>query len=99
VELRAARIAGPSRLRRPVPVCLREQAKALLTEAGYDAKHPLRYTLMIPGAEPLLTTVATIMKAQYAKLGVEVTVEILDRSIFLRRVTRDHNWDQLLQVR
>jgi hypothetical protein len=54
---------------------------------------------MIPGAEPLLTTVATIMKAQYAKFGVEVTVEILDRSIFLRRVTRDHNWDQLLQVR
>jgi ABC-type transport system substrate-binding protein len=25
-----------------------EKAKALLTEAGYDAKHPRRYTLMIP---------------------------------------------------
>jgi ABC-type transport system substrate-binding protein len=57
-----------------------EQAKALLTEAGHDAKHPLRYTLVIPGAEPLLATVATIMKSQYAILGVEVKVEILDRS-------------------
>ncbi|MGH8068280.1 MAG: hypothetical protein ACRERE_24220 [Candidatus Entotheonellia bacterium] len=88
---------GPSRLRRPVPLCP-EQAKALLTGAGYNAKHPLRYTLMIPGAAPLLATVATIMKVQYATLGVEVTVEILDRSIFLRRLTRDRNWDQLLQV-
>jgi peptide/nickel transport system substrate-binding protein len=75
-----------------------EQAKALLTEAGYNAKHPLRYTLLIPGAEPLLATVAIIMKAQYAALGVEVTVEILDRLIFLRRVTRERDWDQLLQV-
>jgi peptide/nickel transport system substrate-binding protein len=75
-----------------------EQAKALLLEAGYDAAHPLRYTLIIPGANPLLATVATIMKAQYAQLGVQVTVEILDRSIFQRRVTRDRDWDQLLQV-
>jgi ABC-type transport system substrate-binding protein len=60
--------------------------------------HPLRYTLMIPGTEPLLATVAIIMKAQYATLGVEVTVEILDRSIFLGRVTRGRDWDQLLQV-
>jgi hypothetical protein len=38
------------------------------------------------------------MKAQYAKLGVRVTVEALDRPIFLRRVTRDCDWDQLLQA-
>jgi hypothetical protein len=38
------------------------------------------------------------MKAQYAALGVEVTVEALDRSIFLRRVTRDRDWDQRLHV-
>jgi hypothetical protein len=42
--------------------------------------------------------VATVMKAQYAKLGVRVTVEALDRPIFLRRVTRDCDWGQLLQA-
>ena len=52
-----------------------EKAKALLKEAGYDAQNPLRYTLMTHGAEASLPTIATIMKTQYAKLGVEVTVE------------------------
>jgi hypothetical protein len=31
-------------------------------------------------------------------LGVEVTVEVLDRPIFLRRLTRDRDWDQLLNL-
>jgi peptide/nickel transport system substrate-binding protein len=73
-----------------------EKAKALLKEAGYDEKNPLRYALMTHGAEAALPTAATIMKAQYAKLGVDVTVEIIDRPIFLRRLTRDRDWDQLL---
>jgi ABC-type transport system substrate-binding protein len=32
----------------------------------------------------------------YAKIGVEVTVEVLDRPIFLRCLTRDRNWDQVV---
>jgi ABC-type transport system substrate-binding protein len=36
------------------------------------------------------------MKTQYAKIGVEVTVEVLDRPIFLRRLTRDRDWDQVV---
>ena len=70
-----------------------EKAKALLQEAGYDAQNPLRYTLMTHGAEAALPNAATIMKAQYAKLGVEVTVEIIDRPIFLQRLTRTRDWD------
>jgi ABC-type transport system substrate-binding protein len=73
-----------------------EKARALLKEAGYDEKNPLRYTLMTHAAEAALPTVATIMKTQYAKLGVEVTVEVIDRPIFLRRLTRDRDWDQLI---
>jgi ABC-type transport system substrate-binding protein len=75
-----------------------EKAKALLKEAGYDAKNPLRYTLMTHAAEASLPMIATIMKTQYAKLGVEVTVEVLDRPIFLWRLTRERDWDQLLNV-
>jgi peptide/nickel transport system substrate-binding protein len=73
-----------------------EKAKALLKEVGYDAENPLRYTLMTHGAEAALPATATIMKTQYAKLGVEVTVEIIDRPIFLQRLTRTRDWDQLL---
>jgi ABC-type transport system substrate-binding protein len=73
-----------------------EKARALLKEAGYDEKNPLRYTLMTHSAEVSLPTIATIMKTQLAQIGVEVTVEVLDRPVFLRRLTRDRDWEQVL---
>jgi ABC-type transport system substrate-binding protein len=73
-----------------------EKAQALLKEAGYDDKNPLRYTIMTHAAEAALPTIATIMKTQYAKLGVDATVEVIDRPIFLRRLVTDRDWDQLL---
>jgi peptide/nickel transport system substrate-binding protein len=75
-----------------------EKAKALLKEAGYDEKNPLRYTIMTHGAEAALPTVATIIKTQLAKTGVEVTVEVIDRPIFLRRLTTDRDWDQSVNL-
>jgi peptide/nickel transport system substrate-binding protein len=75
-----------------------DKAKTLLKEAGYDEKHPLRYTIMTHNAEAALPTVATIMKTQLAKIGVEVTVEVIDRPIFLRRLTTDRDWDQSVNL-
>jgi len=75
-----------------------EKAKALLKEAGFDQKNPLRYAIMTHGAEAALPTIATIMKTQYAKLGVEVTVDVIDRPIFLRRLTRDRDWEQTVNL-
>ena len=75
-----------------------DKAKALLKEAGYDEKNPLRYSIMTHGAESALPTIATIMKTQLAKIGVEVTVEVIDRPIFLRRQNRDRDWDQNLNL-
>jgi peptide/nickel transport system substrate-binding protein len=72
------------------------RARALLKEAGYDAHNPLRYTLMTHSAEASLPIIATVMKTQLAQIGVEVELEVLDRPIFLRRVTRDRDWDQFL---
>jgi peptide/nickel transport system substrate-binding protein len=75
-----------------------EKAKALLKEAGFDQKNPLRNAIMTHGAEGALPTIATIMKTQYAKLGVEVTVDVIDRPIFLRRLTRDRDWEQTVNL-
>ena len=75
-----------------------EKAKALLKEAGFDDKNPLKYTIMTHSAEPSLPTVATIMKTQMAKIGVEVTIEVLDRPVFLRRLTTDRDWDQFVNL-
>jgi peptide/nickel transport system substrate-binding protein len=71
-----------------------DKARALLKEAGYDDKNPLRYTIMTHSAEAALPNIAAIMKTQLAKIGVEVTVEVIDRPIFLRRLTKDRDWDQ-----
>ena len=61
----------------------REMAKALPKEAGFDPKKPLRYVIITHGAEAALPAIATIMKKQYAKLGVELTVDVIERPIFL----------------
>jgi len=53
------------------------RARALLRDAGFDEKTPLRYTLMTHGAEPSLPIIATIVKTQMAAIGVEVTVEVM----------------------
>ncbi len=73
-----------------------EKAKALLKEAGFDEDNPLKYTIMTHGAEPALPIIATIMKTQLAQIGVEVTVEILDRPIFLRRLSTTKEYDQVV---
>lgn len=39
-----------------------QRAKALLKEAGFDEKTPLKYTIMTHSAEPSLPTIATIIK-------------------------------------
>jgi ABC-type transport system substrate-binding protein len=49
---------------------------------------------MTYGAEAALPTLSTIIKTQLAKLGVEVTVDVIDRLIFLRRLTTDRDGDQ-----
>jgi peptide/nickel transport system substrate-binding protein len=75
-----------------------DKAKALLKDAGYDERHPLRYKLMTHPGEASLPTIATILKTQYAKLGVDVTVEVIDRPIFLRRMNQDRDWEQLVNL-
>jgi len=71
-----------------------DKARELLKAAGFDESHPLRYTLMTHSAEPALPDIATIMKTQLAKIGVEVTVEVVDRPIFLKRLTQTREFDQ-----
>ncbi len=74
-----------------------EKAKALLKEAGFDERNPLRYTLQTHSADPVLPTIATIIKTQLASSGVEVNVEVLDRPLFLKNI-RTHNFDQTLTI-
>jgi ABC-type transport system substrate-binding protein len=70
------------------------QAQALLQEAGFDARNPLRYPML---TNPFNTTVATIMKSQLAKIGVEMTMEVPDHPAFIKRQLAGEFDQQLTQ--
>ena len=74
-----------------------ETAKALLKEAGFDAQNPLKYSLVTHAGESSLPTMATIMKTQLGKVGVQLNIEVLDRPIFLKRIN-GHDYEQLLNA-
>jgi ABC-type transport system substrate-binding protein len=74
------------------------KAKALLQEAGFDERTPLRYTITTHAGEPALPTIATIMKTQLANIGVEATVEVVDRPIFLKRLTQTKEFEQVVNA-
>jgi ABC-type transport system substrate-binding protein len=75
-----------------------EKAKALLKEAGGDQKNTLGHTIMTHSTGAALPSVATIMRTPHAELGVEVTVAVVDRPIVLRRLTKDRDWEQTVNL-
>src|SRR5262249_31353792 len=75
-----------------------QKAKALLKEAEFDEKKPLKDTIICHTAEPSAPTVATIIKTQLAQIRVEVTVEVIDRPIFIKRLLTDRDWDQIVTL-
>jgi hypothetical protein len=75
-----------------------DQGQGLLTEAGFDQRNPLSYSMMTYGTEGAFPTIATIMKTPYAKLRLEVTVGIINRTIFLQRLTKHRDWEQAVNL-
>src|SRR4029453_6982360 len=74
-----------------------EKAKGLLKEAGFNEQNPLKYSLITHAGESSLPTMATIMKTQLGKVGVQLNIEVLDRPIFLKRAN-GHDYEQLLNA-
>jgi peptide/nickel transport system substrate-binding protein len=74
-----------------------DKAKALLKEAGFHEQNPLKYAIMTHAGEPALPTMATIIKTQLAQVGVDLTVEVIDRPIFLKRLN-SKEFDQVINA-
>ncbi|MGH8058955.1 MAG: ABC transporter substrate-binding protein, partial [Candidatus Entotheonellia bacterium] len=73
------------------------KAKALLKEVGYDERTPLRYTLVTNSDDLAFADIAAMMKEQLAKIGVELKIEIMDKSTWLDKVIRRHEFEQTLE--
>ena len=70
-----------------------QKAKTLLHEAGYGPGHPLAFTFLSPTIEPAFTNVPTLLKAQLARIGVQMKIEMLDKVTWMDRFVRQHDFE------
>ena len=70
-----------------------DEAKRLLKELGYDEKNPLKFTILISNADPTVADIATLIKNQMAKIGVEAKIMLVDSTAGVDRVLVKHDFD------
>lgn len=73
-----------------------QRAKALLKEAGYDEKHPLRFEIATSNASPIRPYAAQILQHQLAKVGVDVTLRVMEWQAFLNTVVFPREFETVL---
>lgn len=74
----------------------RERARKLLQEAGYDKMHPLRFEIATSNASSIRPYTAQILQHQLAKVGVEVTLRVMEWQAFLNTVVFPREFDTVL---
>src|SRR5215813_4613118 len=70
-----------------------EEAKRLLQELGYDAKNPLKFTILISNSDPTMADIATLIKNQMAKISVEAKILLVDSTASIDRVLVKHDFE------
>src|SRR5713101_5989328 len=70
-----------------------EEAKRLLKELGYDAKNPLRFTILISNQDATMADIAALIKNQMAKIGAEAKILLLDDTARVERVLVKHDFE------
>jgi len=73
-----------------------QKATALLQEAGYGPGHPLAFTFLSPTIEPAFTSVPTLLKDQWRRIGVQIKIDILDKVTWMDRVVRKHDYQMTM---
>jgi len=73
-----------------------EEAKRLLKDLGYDAKNPLRFTILISNQDTTMADIAALIKNQLAKIGVETKITLLDDPAVVERVLVRHDFDMVV---
>ncbi len=73
-----------------------DEAKRLLKEIGYDAKNPLRFTILISNQDMTMSDVATLIKNQLAQIGVEAKITLVDEVTRVDRVLVKHDFEMVV---
>jgi ABC-type transport system substrate-binding protein len=70
-----------------------EEAKRLLKELGYDERNPLKFTILVGNHEATLADIATLIKDQMAKIGVQARINLVDQTTLIDLFTVKHTFD------
>jgi peptide/nickel transport system substrate-binding protein len=70
-----------------------DEAKRLLKELGYEANHPLNFIILISNQDATMSDVATLIKDQMAKIGVQARINLVDSTAFVDRVLVRHDFE------
>jgi peptide/nickel transport system substrate-binding protein len=73
-----------------------DEAKRLLKELGYDAKNPVRFTILISNQDVTMADVAALIKNQMAKIGVEAKINLVDAVTLVDRVLVKHDFEMVV---
>jgi len=72
------------------------KAKRLLKEAGYDEAHPLEFEIATSNSSEVRPYAAQIMQHELAKIGVKVTLRVMEWQAFLNMVVFPRKFDTVL---
>jgi len=72
------------------------KAKALLRAAGYDEANPLGFEIATSNSSPIRPYAAEILQYQLKKVGVNVTLRVMEWQAFLNMVVIPHKFDTIL---
>ena len=74
----------------------REKAKQLLDEAGYNEKNPLKFEIATSNSSAIRPYAAQILQYQLQKVGVEVSLRVMEWQAFLNMVVFPRKFDTVL---
>jgi len=71
-----------------------DRARQLLAEAGYANGFPL--TLRISGHSEIYSDAAQVIQQQLAKVGIDITIEVIEWSMWLSEIYTDRTFETTL---
>jgi len=72
------------------------RARTLLKSAGYDAAHPLEFEIATSNSNPIRPYAAEILQRQLLKVGVKVTLKVMEWQAFLNTVVMPKKFETVL---
>ncbi len=73
------------------------KAKALLAEAGYGPQKPLTVDLMTNTEKSVFNVIATVIKEQLARIGVNANIKLVDKVTWMNTALQDAPWDMYVE--